>query len=699
MLSLLGPVLGFGVGTLSGTVTDSDGDPISGATVKVYRSQVLVATTTTDGSGDYSVGSLTSRWYNIVANTATHEAVWKSAKVKNNKTVDLDFTLTASVGIVAGTITEAGTSTAIENATVQLCKGNILIAQDTTDSSGAYSIGSVPIGEYLLNVIYSTHEDVSEGITILANQTITKNFSMATSPGTLAGQITDTNTTNGIEDVLIEALQDNIVHHSTVTDSNGDYSISGVAPGEYTIVTNVEGYKSGAAGTIVLSGSTSTINIAVDTLGGTLVGTVTDSSTGAVLENVNVQVHQDNVTVATVITDSRGLYVVENLEPGTYVIHVSKSTHRMFCGTINVVSDEIVNENFNIPPTPVNLSGTVTDSNGTGIAGAHVQVFLDQHIVFYTEANADGEYSIQGGAPRPYTVHARFNGYQTQSDLISMSETGSNVLDFRLPANPATISGTVKNSSDTGIERALVEVKKNNQIIQYVLTDENGAYTIQSLPAGSVRIYAHNASYQTGYDTLTLTAGQTTTKNFTLASSPATISGTVKNSVTNLPVANVFVYLTDSSGNIYKSNLTTSTGTYSITGMFEGTVFMNYAFPGYITGITSAISTSAGQTTTQDISIDPSDSPPASISGEVVVDKFVFQTDVVHKLSWTASPSSAVTGYRIYLNGVSIADVGLETRSYNIHYRSLDITDTYEVRSINSDGSESSGVSITFQKQ
>ena len=85
-------------------------------------------------------------------------------------------------------------------------------------------------------------------------------------------------------------------------------------------------------------------------------------------------------------------------------------------------------------------------------------------------------------------------------------------------------------------------------------------------------------------------------------------------------------------------------------------------------------------------------SPPTSLTGSVIKNRFVLQTDTVHRLAWPASASSDVVSYAVLRNGSQIATVS--STSYDDHNRSPNTTDFYQVKAIDADGNQSYPVSV-----
>ena len=83
------------------------------------------------------------------------------------------------------------------------------------------------------------------------------------------------------------------------------------------------------------------------------------------------------------------------------------------------------------------ISGTVTDENGNGLAGANVTV---EGTNMGAAANSSGSYSIPGVAPGTYTVSASFIGYNSSSKSVNVGDGGATA-NFSLSASALAGAG------------------------------------------------------------------------------------------------------------------------------------------------------------------------------------------------------------------------------------------------------------------
>ena len=94
----------------------------------------------------------------------------------------------------------------------------------------------------------------------------------------------------------------------------------------------------------------------------------------------------------------------------------------------------ILNLSFAIGQT---ISGTVTDENGNGLAGANVSV---EGTNLGAAANSSGSYTISGVAPGTYTVSASFIGYSSSSKTVNVRDGGATA-NFSLTATALAGAG------------------------------------------------------------------------------------------------------------------------------------------------------------------------------------------------------------------------------------------------------------------
>lgn len=96
---------------------------------------------------------------------------------------------------------------------------------------------------------------------------------------------------------------------------------------------------------------------------------------------------------------------------------------------------------------PATLTGTVTDRKGEPLPGANVVVQGDT-ARYGASADVEGRYEISGPVAGTYTVEARFVGYETASETVTLSADETRALDFTLRSATQVIEEVVVTAQD-----------------------------------------------------------------------------------------------------------------------------------------------------------------------------------------------------------------------------------------------------------
>ena len=506
----------------------------------------------------------------------------------------------------------------------------------TTAANGSYTFSNVPPGTYgvletqpagALSVADKDGGNLDEirPITVTAGGTNSGNDFIEESPGTISGSVlADTNNDDdgdtGISGVTITLFTDpngdgnpadgTQVGVPTTTDSFGEYSFTGLTPGNYVVVeTQPSGYL-----------------------------TVTDGdSTGAGDDVANASTTDNRVPVGLTAgeTDNGNDFVEE--QPGT-------------------ISGSVLADTNNDNTGDTGISGVTvtlfTDPNGDGNPADGAQVGSP----FTTPAN--GAYSFTNLAPGTYVVvETQPAGYNTVTDVDSTTPgddvANSSTTDNRIPVTinaaesdtgndfieeqPGIISGFVladtnnDNTGDTGISGVTLTLvdSSGNPVdgdtvtagVQPITTTTaaNGSYTFTGVPPGTYGVLETqpsgylNVTDSDGGDPseirpISVVAGATSSGNNFIEEQPATISGSVLADTNNdnagdVGISGVTVTLfTDPNGDgnpadgaqVGSPFTTPANGAYSFTNLAPGTYVVVETQPAGYNTVTDVDSTTPG---------------------------------------------------------------------------------------------------------
>jgi hypothetical protein len=159
---VLGPL-----GSLSGTVRDTMGQPIAGATVTAGT-----LSSRSDATGAYSLAGLDPGPIEVTASAPGYDPTQTEVMIKAGAQVVHDIELTPASATLTGTVTAADDGSPIPEARVVVYgAGN---AQ--TDDTGNYTVPNVSAGEHEVQVSARGFKPKTASIEVIAQQTLREDF-------------------------------------------------------------------------------------------------------------------------------------------------------------------------------------------------------------------------------------------------------------------------------------------------------------------------------------------------------------------------------------------------------------------------------------------------------------------------------------------------------------------------------------------
>ncbi|MDQ7826135.1 MAG: carboxypeptidase regulatory-like domain-containing protein [Candidatus Eremiobacteraeota bacterium] len=222
-------------GSIEGTVTDAaTGQPIRDAEVRGDD-----AAATTSESGRYSLAGLPAGECMITVTREGYTDGAATVTVRAGETVTKDFALSPSQG--SGTL--QGTVT--DSASGKILQGVLVVArgpdggQAYTDKSGFYKITGLSAGTFTVEGTLSGYNAYSGSVSVASGSTVTHSFTMTvlSNKGTLKGTVTDSSTGASIAGARVTYAD-----RTTETDTNGNYELVGVQPGNRDFSVTRAGY-------------------------------------------------------------------------------------------------------------------------------------------------------------------------------------------------------------------------------------------------------------------------------------------------------------------------------------------------------------------------------------------------------------------------------------------------------------------------
>jgi protocatechuate 3,4-dioxygenase beta subunit len=491
-------------GAISGQVTDAISTlPVSGATVRVFANNTLIASATTNGAGNYTIDGLDPTSYVVTASAATYQTGVTGAIVQAAQTSTVNFALQSTPGTISGTVTDAFTGLPVEGVLIQVNNNGIPVYSTETDASGNYTIADVSPGSYVVLAEEEIYQTGIVGAIVRAGQTSTVNFSLELDPEVVSGTVTDANTGLPIGGAAVELNVNGVPVFSTLTDVLGNYLLTGVAPGAYVVHAHAANYQTGVTAVLVQEGEISTVNFALEPSPGTLSGTVTDANTASPIRGAIIEVNLNNNPVYLAVTDASGNYNITGVAPGTYVVNARAATYQIGISNATVLVNQTTTVNFSLQGNASTVQGQITDAlTGSPVSGAFVQVFQNGSLIAVVVSDNNGDYVVDILSAGSYSLNVSARDYYSNSANFSVGVGATVTVNLGLlpDSPPRNLEGEVINNrfllQADRIHHIQWQASQDPTVVSYSVY-RNGAF-LTAISANSPLMYDdHNRSSKT----------------------------------------------------------------------------------------------------------------------------------------------------------------------------------------------------------
>lgn len=393
--------------------------------------------------------------------------------------------VTGPTGIITGVVTDEVTNQPLEGVAVYFLNTNASRHEVVyTNINGVFTKALVE-GNYKIRFYKrgyfpefydnKTSIDSADVITVVANTTINLTVALAKVPlptlYNLSGSVLDANgnpvksvvTAFIVRDTTFPIINPNIIprNMSVITDSLGNYKIRVIGGFEYVVhakpfsrnyypefYDNKRTFQE--ADRILVNNNVTGINFVLEqkpVYNNGIAGLVKDFNTGNGVEAIVSAFKLMNgrfKPVKSIRTDSIGNYLIENLEPGNYIVFAKprlpylpgyyKADSVAFrwrdADTVVVTENGVVSGiNINLLTRPdtgfAKIKGKVRTILGEPVNGALVLAFdLSGNVVAYTNSQSDGSYLFEN------LTAGEFRLYVESTEYENTAENGSVVVDY-----------------------------------------------------------------------------------------------------------------------------------------------------------------------------------------------------------------------------------------------------------------------------
>jgi hypothetical protein len=398
----------------------------------------------------------------------------------------------------------------------------------TTDPSGEYTMDTLEPGEKTLSFSRSGYISQQKTVTVAAGKDARLDVQMSTGIRATGFVVTDSGAP--VADATVMASSGTPEGgRSGRSDSNGAFTIEGLAPGHYTFNAAKTGYTAGVVRDVDIATS-GPVRVILKS-GGVITGHV-NGLTPQELEQTSVFANAAGgggpMSGSTAPVDSGGNFRIEGAPSGT--VRISARMGGMFGGSSKSAAPKAVElepggtaqVDIDFKSSTI-IRGRVT-RNGAAVPNAQVMFMprgAKSQTSASTSADGDGRYELSGLDDGTYTVQAvdmeRLNPFATQYEVH-----GSGTFDITIKA--VTLRGHVVDAADArALADASVELRPSAGSTVFggrgAQTDAAGNFVIENIAAGTYQITADKSGY--GHDARQIIIGDSAPEDVQFRLSPS----------------------------------------------------------------------------------------------------------------------------------------------------------------------------------
>jgi protocatechuate 3,4-dioxygenase beta subunit/uncharacterized GH25 family protein len=280
--------------------------------------------------------------------------------------------------------------------------------------------------------------------------------------------------------------------HEGVTDDEGAFSFTDVAPGPFQMSASAPGHQRAELRGLEVKPGQDLSGVAIQLpAGATVEGRVT-STEGKPVMDAEVVVADAAVNGIAVLspfrgeTDDDGQYRIEGISPGPHTLEASASGYRRAVRDVETAA-EPRRVDFQLD-RGLEISGRVVDDGGNPVADAGVSLFGAGREPQGTATEADGTFRLSGVEDGDYSLQALKRGYSS-GPVRKLTVAGAPVTGIELKLNPSEGAITGRLTGLAFSQLAQVRVWASSSL-NLGAVDAEGSYRISHLAPGPWKVQA-----------------------------------------------------------------------------------------------------------------------------------------------------------------------------------------------------------------
>ncbi|CAH1223706.1 hypothetical protein PAECIP111893_05031 [Paenibacillus plantiphilus] len=588
-------------GTITGIVADHTGTAIAGALVAVQNNvdggPIILTRVISTTEGLFTVNNLQPGNYIATVSADGFQNQFAAVSVNSGDVAHHDFQLQPSPGTIQGTVAGQG-GTQIFGAAIEIRVTNangVTIFSLFTDPSGRFEADNLAPGTYTILASAANFQTAAATTMVNAGRSSSLSLVLISDPGSIQGRATDSITGGGVVGAAVNILdQHTFLVGSTATDSNGNFRVNGLPPGNYTVVVQANNYQSNTFGAIVSANAITPVDCELQPDPGTINGQLEPAIAGAVIQLFN----NNNVQIATTVSQSNGSFQFISVREGSYFLTAVAQGYSSDIAGADLSPGLIINVALHLKANPGSIAGRVTDPDGNPIPPAVIKVINgNETIRGIGQTSADGTYAVSNLPAGTLSVIVSAPNFSNAVRGVSLApgEQAAN-LNFVLIPDPGAISGQITNSvTGQPIGSADVEIRTLNASglsIGSVSASPFGNFLFTGLQPGIYTIIARGDGFASNSVGAVAISNETVSASVALLPSFGQLNGTIADARGAAITSNnteIKLYTID--GLLLETQFAGSDGAFRMTNIKPGEYMLTIVSPGFITlatGVTIA---------------------------------------------------------------------------------------------------------------
>ncbi len=476
---------------IAGTVMGDDGQPVSGATVRLVSrpsSSGLIAEprAKTDATGHFDLGTQLGAVYTLVAEAPrwTGATIMVDARDPTLRTDDLHVLLHACVASIYGTVRDAAGGV-VPRARISWSYGMSTrggIGVEAADD-GTYEL-CTPVGDSIAIAMADGYATISDPVSAFGR--VRHDWSLVPE-ATVVGRVVRARDRSPVGGAIIELgpgeRSTNVPTLYASTGDDGRFHLEGVTPGRHEVVARADGLSTTRpVDVIALIGASPEEVICVVEETFTISGKVVAHGTpvaGAAVRMTAALSHD-------AVTQPDGTFMIEHALPGEYTPAV-RYYKLAQTNSVKVETTDVAGVVLDVEEL-ASISGRVTH-DGKPVDGARVIAGPSNRAI---GSEHDGRYTLRGLEPGTYTMYGESQraGAFTKGQMVTLAKSEQKTgVDIELDL-AGSVAGVVVDQHDApvpGVQVRFSLLRGND--FGVATTGEDGTFTARAMSGGGDYVY------------------------------------------------------------------------------------------------------------------------------------------------------------------------------------------------------------------